>query len=56
LGHRLGNLQKSFDESSVENGDGGGVGIARSLATSVSHQNGVGGSSRIDILAVTRYA
>ncbi|GKE95299.1 hypothetical protein Tco_1580154, partial [Tanacetum coccineum] len=39
-----------------ESGDGGGVGIARSLATSVSDQNGIGGLSRIDILAVTRYA
>ncbi|GJU92791.1 hypothetical protein Tco_1317547 [Tanacetum coccineum] len=39
-----------------ESGDGGGVGIARSLATSVSDQNGVGGSSRIDILVVTQYA
>ncbi|GJZ92773.1 hypothetical protein Tco_0664838 [Tanacetum coccineum] len=36
-----------------ESGDGGGVGIARSLITFVSDQNGVGGSSQIDILAVT---
>ncbi|GKG43383.1 hypothetical protein Tco_0480067, partial [Tanacetum coccineum] len=39
-----------------ENGDGGGVGIARSLATFVSDQNSVGGSSQIDILVVTWYA
>ncbi|GKG60041.1 hypothetical protein Tco_0609705, partial [Tanacetum coccineum] len=33
-----------------------GDGMARSLATSVSDKNGVGGSSQIDILVVTRYA
>ncbi|GKA18413.1 hypothetical protein Tco_0698328 [Tanacetum coccineum] len=39
-----------------ESGDGGGDGMARSLAISASDQTGVGGLSRIDILAVTRYA
>ncbi|GKE69442.1 hypothetical protein Tco_1527514 [Tanacetum coccineum] len=37
-----------------ESGDGGGDGMARSLAISASDQNGIGGCSRIDILAVTR--
>ncbi|GKB16075.1 hypothetical protein Tco_0849998, partial [Tanacetum coccineum] len=46
----------SSGDNHGESGDGGGVGIAMSLATSVSDQNGIGGSSRIDILAVTRYA
>ncbi|GKG06986.1 hypothetical protein Tco_0329955, partial [Tanacetum coccineum] len=39
-----------------ESGDGGGDGMARSLAIFASDQNDIGGSSRIDILAVMRYA
>ncbi|GKB22497.1 hypothetical protein Tco_0861898 [Tanacetum coccineum] len=35
-------------------GDGGGNGMAISLAISASDQNGVGGCSQIDIIAVTR--
>nr|GEV87589.1 hypothetical protein [Tanacetum cinerariifolium] len=37
-----------------ESGNGGGDGMARILSISASDQNGVGGWSQIDILAVTR--
>ncbi|GKD35984.1 hypothetical protein Tco_1251493 [Tanacetum coccineum] len=52
----LSRIMEALGDDHGESGDGGGVGISRSLATFISDQNGVGGSSQIDILAVTRYA